>query len=146
MKHSASQGFTLIELMIVVAIIGIIASIAIPSYQDYVARTQVSRVVGELASYKTPVEEFLQRGNTAFTAADLNYKSSNLTTGVLALNFNADGSGTMGVTLGNNVFNAVSGAQILFSRTVNGSWSCIIDTSGALAWKASYAPSGCTNS
>ncbi len=146
MKHSSNGGFTLIELMIVVAIIGIIAAIAIPSYQDYVARTQVTRALGELAGYKTPVEEFVQRGNTAFTAADLNYKTSNLTTGVLAINFNADGSGSLGITLGNNVFNGISGAQIILSRTVNGAWSCVIDTSGAAAWKASYAPSGCTNS
>ena len=46
-------GFTLIELMIVVAIIGILAAVAIPSYQGYVLKAQVNRAVGELSTYKT---------------------------------------------------------------------------------------------
>jgi type IV pilus assembly protein PilA len=51
------QGFTLIELMIVVAIIGILAAIAIPAYQDYTVRAKMSEVMGELAAAKTTVSE-----------------------------------------------------------------------------------------
>lgn len=54
------QGFTLIELMIVVAIIGILAAIALPAYQDYTVRAKVSEVILAASSGKVPVAEFFQ--------------------------------------------------------------------------------------
>ncbi len=63
MKRS-QQGFTLIELMIVVAIIGILAAIAIPAYQDYTAKAQASEAFSLLDGQKTPVSESLSQDAT----------------------------------------------------------------------------------
>lgn len=161
--NHAQKGFTLIELMIVVAIIGILAAIAIPQYQDYIARSQVSRVVGEVNSLKTNVEDALMRGATIITG----YSDDLSTTPIqIALNYDSDksnlldpASGTNGIaitdgataaptitaTMGGDSSAAVAGAVVTISRTASGIWSCAITgkTDGTDGWKDSYAPAGC---
>ncbi|WP_428421272.1 pilin [Methylibium sp.] len=64
MKKSLQQGFTLIELMIVVAIIGILAAVALPAYQDYTVRARVSELILGASSARTSITEHCQNSNS----------------------------------------------------------------------------------
>ena len=72
MKRSMQKGFTLIELMIVVAIIGILAAVALPAYQDYTVRAKVTEVILAASAPKTAIAEWFQtKGSLPATSASL---------------------------------------------------------------------------
>lgn len=151
MNHG-QKGFTLIELMIVVAIIGILAAIAIPQYQDYIARTQMNTAYGEISAYKTAIEERLMRGTaTDLTVADdraaIGLVESNLASDIAASytgSVAADGTGTIIFTLDGNTASSIKNSAVELQRVADGTWSCEIDTTNAGSWKDSYLPGNCT--
>lgn len=155
-RHSLTQmGFTLIELMIVVAIIGILAAIAIPQYQIYVGKTQATRVINELAQLRLTVEECLQTGRTVIglgkEECDPRATASNLIVGgsqvgvVLPNNMGvAQLSNPLTLTtsitaiVSNQVNPKLLGKKIEWLRTSSGSWSCSSDID------ALYLPNSCS--
>ncbi|MDC4402220.1 pilin [Acinetobacter baumannii] len=82
---NAQKGFTLIELMIVVAIIGILAAIAIPAYQDYMTRSKVTELLSAASSCKNSVSEYYQTKNSAPTDTTAAGCSNNATQYVTSL-------------------------------------------------------------
>ena len=141
-----NAGFSLIELMIVVAIIGILSAIAVPLYQDYVMKSQVNRAIGELSAYKSAFEFQIANGNPVANS-DIDYSPSDLTSGAVTTDVgmvNPDGSGHLEVTLGGNAHSNLAGTVIRLVRSVNGAWSCVVDTSGAASWSSNSVSANCT--
>ena len=124
--RTVQKGFTLIELMIVIAIIGILAAIAIPAYQDYTIRARVSELAVSASSFKTTVSENIANNGGVIAAGSCKgVTDTTATTKNLASTKCTDATGVIVAT-----GTAVAGAATLtFTPVVNADktvvWTCV---------------------
>ncbi|MEJ7136842.1 pilin [Amphibiibacter pelophylacis] len=136
MKKRAQQGFTLIELMIVVAIIGILAAVALPAYQDYTKRARVSEGLTLASAAKTGVTEYYTSNNKLPTSnSDVGLPEANKIVGTAVKSVGVGANGVITVTFNDKV---ATDATLTLTPDVTTS-------TGSIAWKCRAGASSGTN-
>ena len=139
MKRTLQQGFTLIELMIVVAIIGILAAVALPAYQDYMVRAKVGEVVLAASSGRTAVAETYSQKNTMSlnaTSMGVNPQDSKYVASVTYVPVSSSVGEIVAVSKGTASGLPTGAANS--TVTLRG----IAGTNGQVAWSCGGVPSG----
>ena len=138
MKRRVQQGFTLIELMIVVAIIGILAAVALPAYQDYTVRSRVSEGINLAAGLKPTISENIATAGGVIAAGSCRGVNLPAATTNVASVACADATGVVTVTM----TAAAQGVAFTLTPTANAgsiTWVCAVSA----AANNKYVPSNC---
>ncbi|AMC36285.1 pilin [Janthinobacterium sp. B9-8] len=133
------KGFSLIELMIIVAIIGILSAIAIPSYANYQAKAKMAAGLAEVTPGKTVVEVKLNNGEIIANAAAIGLAA---TTNNCTMTAEVANTGIVFISCSMaNAPGKISAAKITWTRAVGGEWTCA--TTGIVAGFEDLAPKTC---
>lgn len=136
------HGFTLVEMMITVAIVGILSAIAVPQYQHYVSKAQANRVIHETGELRLIIEDCLQSGQINFGTGnndcEIGMSMSNLMhLGLPQISNPLTVNTTITATMSNQTTSILRQKKIIWQRTASGSWHCKSNV------ESKYLPSYC---
>ena len=146
MKYK-NHGFSLLELMSVVAIIGILAAIAVPVYQDYSSKTQIHIAYQEISTLKVPTDLMLIDNESTTNPVTLGWvedSSPLMQNNPIVLVNSSTGIASIAATLDGRVNSVALGVKIKLERNGNGKWNCTVTKSTSTGWKDQFAPKSCS--